>query len=73
MSEDEMLRLACIYAESDRTAYLTSWENCNDAAAKRIKRKTLAFLKKISVYRLKRWGKTKLESTCEAATEVRIP
>lgn len=60
MKIDEMLRLACIYAEQDRAAYLDAWSGCNDDGAEKIKSECRAFIKKVRAYRLKRWGKTNL-------------
>lgn len=67
MSEDEMLRLACIYAERDQLELLDAWEHCNDRDGKKVKREIIKFLKKLRAYRSKRWGMTKLEKACEDA------
>lgn len=63
-AEDELLRLACIYAESDRESFIQCHEHMpNDPACKRAVR----FLSKLRAYRLKRWGKTALESELDEA------
>jgi hypothetical protein len=66
MSTDEMLRLACIYAEQDRDAFV-------DAYGKDIKqpvvREAIVFLSQLRAYRKKRWGKTKMEGLMETLVE----
>ena len=59
---DELLRLACIYAETDREEYQRSIEG---AGMEDEKAKTAAFLKQLREYRLKRWGRTSLEAAMD--------
>lgn len=60
----ELLRLACIYAEQDRAGMLRALHDGDPE-----KNEVRAFLKQLRAYRLKRWGKTKLEHFIETATE----
>ncbi len=56
---DELLRLACIYAETDREGYIDAIKNTgNEDEIKGEK----AFLDQLQAYRKKRWGKTQLEA-----------
>ena len=55
---DELLRLACIYAERDRLEYIDSVSHCEDGEKEEAER----FLNELRAYRMKRWGKTKLEA-----------
>lgn len=65
---DELLRLACIYAEDDRLDFVAAVrESDPDLAAE-----TVEFLTQLRAYRLKRWGKTKREDIMATATEMRI-
>jgi RecB family exonuclease len=59
---DELLRLACIYAEIDREGYLMA---INKSGAAEEKARTEAFLKQLREYRWRRWGKTGLECQLE--------
>ncbi len=68
-SVDELLRLACIYAELDREGFVRAHDNMpNDPAAV----KARAFLKELRAYRLKRWGKTALEVELENTKSVPV-
>lgn len=58
LSTSELLRLACIYAETDREAMLDAIANTNDEEEKN---KIRSFLKQLKDYRKKRWGETELE------------
>lgn len=69
MTTSELLRLACIYAESDRESYLDSISGTGDV--EQIK-ETKEFLEAISKYRLKRWGKTEFEVRCENSETVNV-
>lgn len=69
LPEDELLRLACIYAESDREALVAAYEHMpRDPERKRAER----FLKQLRAYRLKRWGQTNLEATMEKMRPVSV-
>lgn len=59
MKIDEMLRLACLYAEQDRLSLLDAYKNNQD---EQVARDAEAFLKKLRKYRIKRWGNTELEA-----------
>ncbi len=63
----ELLRLACIYAEADRTEFLA----CNRHDPEQFA-KTREFLAQLRAYRLKRWGKTRLEQAIEEMTPTPI-
>ena len=70
LSEDELLRLACIYAEQDRDSFIQAHENMpNDPAAKRAR----SVLKQLHAYRMRRWGATPLEKDLERAESVPFP
>jgi hypothetical protein len=49
----ELLRLACLFAECDREAFLESIANTKDQEEKE---KTKSFLEQLRRYRKKRWG-----------------
>lgn len=67
-TEDQILRMACLYAEQDRESFLQAYSHMpRDPAAV----KARAFLKTLRAYRLKRWGKTKIETELETAKEAR--
>lgn len=66
---DELLRLACIYAETDQEEHARCIAHTDDEEDKA---KTEAFLKQLRAYRLKRWGKTKLEAAMEKMKPVSI-
>ncbi len=71
LSVDQLLRLACVYAEQDRESWLVAMDNCRgmpeDAEAIA---KAEAFLAQLRKYRLRRWGKTRLEKALEGAVPV---
>ena len=58
MKQDELLRLACIYAEQDRESYLDAWKDVTDDDAQETKREIRAYLKQLRAYRRKRWGQS---------------
>jgi len=64
-SVSELLRLACIYAEQDRIgmAHCDGGEEGKKAAQ---------LAKEIRAYRLKRWGRTALESDLDGAYSIDI-
>lgn len=66
---DELLRLACIYAERDQFEYLRAISRSGDE--KEIA-DTKAFIRQLVAYRKKRWGKTKLEEVIESGTPTPI-
>lgn len=66
---NELLYLACVYAESDRQSFLYSIENTGD---QELIAETKAFLEQLRTYRLKRWGKTKMEAYTENAESVDV-
>ena len=68
MTVDEMLRLACIYAERDQCDFLLAIEDADEL----LEKDTKDFIKKIRAYRLKRWGKTKMERLLEKAKYVKV-
>ena len=61
----ELLRLACIFAEQDREEFLRSYSHIpGDPEAAEARE----YLEQLKAYRLKRWGKTRLEGAIEAGT-----
>lgn len=69
LSVDELLRLACIYAERDQEEYTRA---ITGVGMEEELAETEAFIKQLREYRLKRWGATKLEAAMEAATPVNV-
>lgn len=57
MSVDELTRLAFIWAEQDRSAMAEAWP-----AGSKERVKAWAHVKQLRAYRIKRWGKTKMET-----------
>ena len=55
-SVDELLRMACIYAEQDREAFIQAYAGLesDDAAVEAVQ-----FLKQLRSYRRKRWGQSR--------------
>jgi len=60
---DELLRLACIYAERDQEAYVDATRDCPDD--KEFHDLAEAFVHQIREYRTRRWGRTRLEDCLE--------
>lgn len=50
----EMLRLACLYAEQDREAFIDASSHMPDDPAYR---EAVAFLRELRAYRRRRWGR----------------
>lgn len=66
LSVDELLRLACVYAEQDRQGFLGACSHMlDDPAAVAAKH----YLGQLREYRKKRWGKTELEDRLEKGAE----
>jgi hypothetical protein len=63
LSVSELLRLACIYAEDDRQGFADAYAKDTPERAE-----ALDLVRQLRAYRLKRWGKTKLESALESGT-----
>lgn len=59
LSVDELLRLACIYAERNQEAFLDSMKNMPDD---KYYKQAEDFVDQIRKYRTKRWGRTILEN-----------
>lgn len=72
MTNDEMLRLACIYAEEDRRAFVDCMAGCTGTEDEALKAETMAFVKKLHAYRVKRWGRTANEANLDGAVTVPI-
>jgi hypothetical protein len=70
LSEDELLRRACIDAEASQRELLAAWETVSDREGKKFKRELLGFIEQLHAYRMKRWGKTQLEGACDRAIEI---
>jgi hypothetical protein len=66
----ELLRLACIYAERDQQEFAHSIASCDDMEVEQ--EKVADFVTQLREYRLKRWGRTKLEQEMEAMVPVTI-
>lgn len=69
LSIDELLRIACIYAERDQQELVAAYKGMED---EEIVIETKAFLAQLRAYRLKRWGKTRLEDAIAKAESVPI-
>lgn len=65
---DELLRLACIYAEDNAREHL----RCIAGTDEEEEAKTLAFIEQLHAYRMKRWGKTKLDAVREECKPVPV-
>jgi hypothetical protein len=72
MKLEELLRLACIYAERDQLALLDAHRLCNSPGDKRFKKGIANFIKQLRRYRIKRWGLTALETFIKEADEKTI-
>ena len=72
LSVSELLRLACIYAERDQEELLCAHEHLDDEESERVKQEIRDFLAQLRYYRLKRWGKTRLEKWMDDAKPVSI-
>ncbi len=64
---DELTRLAFIWAEQDRDAMADAWPKGSVERAE-----ALAVLKQLRDYRMKRWGRTRLESILSEAVSRRV-
>jgi hypothetical protein len=67
MTVDEMLRLACIYAEQDRRGFLDAIHGDNSPDGIALQEETRDFIVKLHRYRIKKWGKSKLQKAIDAA------
>lgn len=65
---DELLRLACIFAERDQEEYLRC---VSDSDSDEVE-KTKDYLKQLRSYRMKRWGRTKLEAKLAEAVPMDV-
>lgn len=65
----ELLRLACLYAEQNREGFIAAHEGMEDDPAC-VEAKT--FLAQLRAYRMKRWGRTKIEKACSEAKAQRV-
>lgn len=65
----ELLRLACVYAENDQRDFLEAIRDTDD---QEMIARTKQFVDQIRAYRLKRWGRTKLEGQLAGMTPVKI-
>lgn len=59
--EDDLLRRACLHAESDIEGWLDALRHATDAATVELREEQTAFLKRLKKYRRKRWGLSKVE------------
>jgi hypothetical protein len=58
---DELLRLACLYAEQDRESFIDATNGSDPEYAA----EQAEFVRQLRAYRLKRWGKTQSEVMLE--------
>ena len=66
LSVSELLRLACVYAESYEEGFADAVGRDTDEG-----REAVEYVEQLRAYRMKRWGKTKLEAymdRCESVT-----
>ena len=66
---NELLRLACIYAEQDRAAFVAAHEGMEEDPACQ---KAIDYLKQLRAYRDRRWGKTALEAELDTYESVPV-
>lgn len=66
LSVNELTRLAFVYAEQDRE----TWLSCAKGEPQEDIERNEKLLKQLKEYRLKRWGKTKLEVVMEEARPI---
>jgi hypothetical protein len=64
-SEDELLRRACIHAESDLETWLDAIRESTDPEYVEMRQEQTALLKQLKAYRRRRWGRTKLEEVMQ--------
>jgi hypothetical protein len=69
---DELLRLACVYAECDREEWLRAIAHCDDAEMNTERERVQAYLTQLRAYRTKRWGRTKLEEAMDGMVSVPV-
>jgi hypothetical protein len=62
MKVDELLRLACIYAEQDRIQFIDAMSNCTTEEDREIVNREKEYLKELIKYRNMRWGRSKSEN-----------
>ncbi len=62
MKTTELTRLAFIWAEQDRSSLADAWPKGSDEA-----KKAALQAKQLRDYRMRRWGRTMLESMCDKA------
>jgi hypothetical protein len=70
LSVDELLRLACVFAEMDREEYLRCVANGGPDSPEYVE--TAEFLKQLRAYRMRRWGKTHVEKAVESGVSVPV-
>lgn len=70
LTVSELLRLACIYAETSAQEVLDAHDHCDDESALILKEETRAFLKQLRAYRRRRWGLTRVEAVLAEARPV---
>ncbi len=69
LTVDELLRLACICAESEREEFVAAHSHIpNDPAAEEARK----YLKQLRAYRNKRWGRTGLEKMIDEAEPITV-
>lgn len=73
MTANDLLRLACIYAERDQQAFARAIANCSKYPGRAKDQKATAkFLKELRAYRIKRWGKTQIEKLVDEMLSVSV-
>jgi hypothetical protein len=68
MSVDELTRLAFIYAEQDRRGFAEAWRGADE----KIVKETMALVKSLRDYRVRRWGRTKFEAAFDGAKSANL-
>ncbi len=58
LSVSELLRLACIWAEQDREAFIMATGRCDSPSDVEAREKAEQFIEQVRAYRRKRWGRT---------------
>ena len=69
VSEEELFRLAFLFAEQDRASFVQCYpENSRDPYCVKARR----LVKQLREYRLRRWGKTRFETEMETAKTINV-
>jgi hypothetical protein len=69
LSVGELLRLACIWAEQDREAFIMATAHCESPSDVEAREKAEQFIQQVRAYRRKRWGRTEGDAAIDALAE----